>query len=261
MLTTAICLFLLLLPGTPAPQAAAEQPTVAPVQPAQEQYKRPVEVLMGSLTKYFIGVYWKGPEWTKTSEQDIRDRMNKNSANIKELVKNGKLVGMASVSEDSDCKLVVFFKTESEEEARALAESSYAVKQGLLKGEIYQVWGTRGMGEGLKEALQQDPNTKTNRESFYLAILSKGKKWTAKPEGDMSRLVDEHASKVMLFRDKGVLRFYGAVSGNTTIRNFSIVKGESAKAVEEKLAGGDLVKMRWFSVAVYPCTVPEGTLP
>jgi hypothetical protein len=187
--------------------------------------------------------------------------MTRNRANINELVKNGKLVGMAAVSEDSDYKMVVFFKTESEQEARALAESSDAVKRGLLKGEIYQVWGTRGLGEGLKEALQQDPNTKANQENFYLTILSKGKKWTEKPEGDMTRLMDEHASKVMLFRDKGVLRFYGAVSGNTTIRNISIMKGESAKAVEEKLAAGNLIKMKWFSAAVYPCTVPEGTLP
>jgi hypothetical protein len=259
MLMTVICLFFLLLPGTPAAQVTPDQPAVAPVQRTQEQYKRPIEVLMGSLTKYYVGVYWKGPNWAKTSEQAIRDQMNKNTANINELVRNGKLVGMAAVSEDSDCKMVVFFKTESELEARALAESSYAVKQGLLKGEIYQVWGTRGMGEELKEALQQDPKAK--QEKFYLTILSKGKKWTEKPDGDMSRLVDEHASKVMLFRDKGVLRFYGAVSGNTMIRNISIVKGESAKAVEEKLAAGNLVKMRWFSVAVYPCTVPEGTLP
>ena len=261
MLSTVICLFLLILPGTPPPQAAPDQPAVAPVQPVQEQYKRPIEVLMASLTKYYVGVYWKGPHWEKSSDQDIQDQMAKNTANINELVKNGKLVGMAAVHEESDCKMVVFFKTESEQEARALAESSYAVKRGLLKGEIYQVWGTRGLGEGLKEALQQDPNTKANQENFYLTILSKGKKWTEKPEGDVSRLMDEHASKVMLFRDKGVLRFYGAVSGNTTIRNISIVKGESAKAVEEKLAAGNLIKMSWFSAAVYPCTVAEGTLP
>jgi hypothetical protein len=261
MLTTMICLFLLILPGTPTPQAPLHQPAVAPLQPAQEQYKRPIEVLMGSLTKYSVGVYWKGPNWAKTSDQDIRDEMKKNTAKINVLVKAGKLVGMAAVSGESDCKMVVFFKTESEEEARAIAESSYAVKQGLLKEEIYQVWGTRGMGEGLKESLQQDPSKKANKESFYLAILSKGKKWTEKPEGDVSRLMDEHASKVMLFRDKGVLRFYGAVSGNTAIRNISIVKGESASAVEEKLAAGNLMKMKWFSAEVYPCTLPEGTLP
>jgi len=243
------------------PPAIPEPATIAPLQPVQEHYKRPVEVLMGSLTKYFSVVFWKGPQWSNSSEQTIRDRMGENEASIRELMKSGKLVGMASVSEDADCRMVLFFSGASEQDARVLAESSYAVKQGLLKGEVYLVWGTRGMGERLTKALQKDPNAKVNREPFYLTIVSKGKKWKENPDETMSKLMDDHASKVMLYEAKGVLRFYGAVSRNTPIRNISIIKGRSAEEVQEKLAAGELIRMRWFSAEVYPCTVPEGTLP
>ena len=262
MLNILLCLLCLILPGaTPAPVPAPDQPAVAPAQPVQELQKRPAEMLIASLTKYYIGVFWTGPKWTASSEQEIRDRMKKNVAQIKELVKSGKLVGMAAVQDSSDCKMLVFFKTDSEQEARTIAENSYAVKEGLLRGDIHQVWGTRGLGEGLKKEMKENPKKILKKETYYLTILSKGKAWKEKPDEKMLPLVDVHASNVLKLRESGVLKFYGAVDGSGTIRNISIVKAQSVKDVQMKLAAGDLVKNEWFSPSVYRCTIPEGTLP
>lgn len=261
MVNLLISLLWLLLPGTTStPLSVSDHPAVAPVQPPQEEQKRPAQVLLGSLTKYHVGVFWATPKWTGTSEQDIRTQMQKNMASIKDLVKSGKLLGIAAVQE-SDCKMVVFFKTDSDEEARAIAENSYAVKQGLLRADIFLVWGTRGLGEGLQKEMKADPKKTPKPATYYLTILSKGKAWKETPDENMLPLVDVHASGVMKLRESGALKFYGAVESRGPIRNISIMKGESAESVKTKLSAGELIKREWFSLAVYPCTVPEGTLP
>jgi uncharacterized protein YciI len=235
---------------------ASDQPAAGSALPAQDEQKRPVQVLFSSLTQYHIGVFKAGPKWTSTSEKEIRALAKKNVKHLEALVKSGTLVGVAEVAEASDWKLVVFFKGESEEVAREILKGATAVKEGLLTADVYTVWGTRGLGKGLNKEMKQ-----RNKATYYLTILSKGKAWTEKPSGDQSSLVDGHASGVLKLKDTGVLKFYGAVEGSSGIRNISIVSAKSAEDVKTKLAAGPLIQKEWFDAKVLTCRIAEGTLP
>lgn len=224
--------------------------------PVQDEQKRPVQVLFGSLTEYHVGVFKTGPKWSSASEKEIHALVKKNAKHLEALVKSGTLVGVAEVAEVSDWKLIVFFKGESEQVAREILQGATAVKEGLLTADVYTVWGTRGLGEELNKEMKQ-----RNKATYYLTILSKGKAWTEKPGADKALLVDAHASNVLKLKDAGVLKFYGAVEGSSGIRNISIVSAKSAEDVKTKLAAGPLIQKEWFVAKVLTCRIAEGTLP
>lgn len=225
--------------------------------PAQDEQQRPREKLFASLTKYHIGVLQTGPKWSSTSEKEIRDRVKKNANQLAALVKSGKLVGVAEVADISDWKLLVFFKTESEKEAREILDGTKAVKEGLLTSEVYTVWGTRGLGAGLKGEMKGG----RTKATYYLSILSKGTAWKEKPDEDQRTFIDVHASNVLKLKDAGTLKFYGVVDGSGAIRNISIVSAQSVEDVKTKLAAGPLIQKEWFIAKVLTCRIADGTLP
>jgi hypothetical protein len=257
MLNMLFCAFLLALPCTPEGSlSSSDQPVVVSSLPVQDDQQRPREKLFASLTKYHVGVLQTGPKWTDTSEKEIRQRVKKNASQLAALVKSGKLLGVAEVADISDWKLLVFFKTESEKEAREILDGTKAVKEGLLKSDMYTVWGPRGLGAGLKKEKKE-----RSKAMYYLTILSKGNAWKEKPDEDQGAFIDVHASNVLKLKDAGVLKFYGAVDGSGAIRNLSIVSAQSVEDVKTKLAAGPLIQKEWFVAKVLTCRIAEGTLP
>lgn len=249
-------LFLALAGGPEGSLNSSGQPAVVSDLTAQDQQQRPREALFATLTKYHVGILRTGPKWSGASEKEIRNRLKNNRSRLADLVKSGKLVGLAEVTEQSEWKIVVFFKTESETEAREILDGTKAVKEGLLTSEVCTVWGTRGLGAGLKEETKE-----RSKAVYYLSILSKGKAWKEKPDEDQRSLVDVHASNVLKLKDAGVLKFYGAVDGGGAIRNISIASAQSAEDVKTKLAAGPLIQKGWFVATVLTCEIAEGTLP
>jgi len=81
-------------------------------------------------------------------------------------------------------------------------ESSYAVKQGCSRGRSTRCGAHGGWEKGSRNLCSRIGQKGEQGELLSRHPLQ-GKKWTEKPEGDVSRLMDEHASKVMLFRTKG----------------------------------------------------------
>jgi hypothetical protein len=206
------------------------------------------------LKKYSVAVYRAGPQWTAASEKQIEERLAAHSADITRLVKDGKLVGFIRIADSSDIKGVAFFSEGAKKEARAIAEQGKAVKDGVLKVELYEIAGTHGLAGDKK-------GTPDPKATSYITILSKGQNWTDKPGKDDGLMIDTHAANVITLKEKGTLKFYGAVIGTSTIRNISLVSGSSAEDVKTKLAAGPLVQKGWFTAEVHPCTVVAGRVP
>ena len=228
---------------------------VLPVRAEQQKQQDPLEKLFSMLTKYYVAVYRTGPQWTGTSEKQIEERMAIQANDIKKLVKSGKLVGFVQVTDSSYIKGVAFFKGGTQKEARAIVEKGKAVKDGLLKVEVYEIAGTHGLGAGAEKG----PNNE--KTTYYLTILSKGEIWTDQPGKDDGLMIDTHAANVIKLQESGTLRFYGAVIGTSLVRNISLVSGSSVEEVKTKLGAGPLIQKGWFTAEVYSCTIAEGTLP
>jgi muconolactone delta-isomerase len=226
----------------------------------QDEMQNPVNVLMKDLTKYHVVIFWKGPNWSAGSQAIIEGR-SKESQQLKDLVKSGKLVGVVRVSIEADCKILGFFKTDSKEEAWAIVDSLPAVKEQLLTPEIYQIWGTRGMGKEIHEQLKEGKKPE-KRQSLFFTLFKKGTNWKADvPEDSSKAWASRHAAAVLKWKESGSLNFYGAVDDTGPLRVMGIFSAKGLDEAKKRLGEAPAVKGGWFTADTYPCSVLEGILP
>ncbi len=248
---------LLLFVGCNKPDPADEPPVVE--QQVKPKLENPAQ-LVASMTKYYVGVLSKGP---KFSEEKIAERIEATSGNWKKAVAEGKLVGAVRVAEPVDLWGLLFFKTESMDEMKAIADNSVLVKEGLLNGEVIKVWGTRGLGAELAATLKDDPDAKMKQETYYMAIYRKGENWSEKSDDPATREATAEGMQYLFDTyNSGALRFYAAVEDmNRPARGMAILSSsslEEAKVLAEK---GPMVVKKWLTVEVTPVEIIGGVLP
>jgi uncharacterized protein (DUF2344 family) len=258
MLTT------LLLVAWLMPAGATATPALPPDGPAvvtaQETEQSSMQKLFGSLTKYHVVAFTEGPKWTKEKAEKQKEGVKKNAEALRKLVKDGKLVGLVAVKQEAKLKLLAFLKTESDKEAHAIVDNVAAVKNGILKADLYLVWGTRGMGEKLRQDIEK--KEKVGKEEYFLTFMTKGKNWVANPDPDKKALAEKHAQTILQAKDGGFLRFYGVVEGSGDVRNLSIIAMKSEENLNAALETGFLVEKGWFAAPhIMKCAVFAGTLP
>ena len=225
--------------------------------PLQAQEGRE-DISLASLTKYYIAVFSKGPAW---SEEQVKATMQKNREQIRKLVADGKIVGAAMSQGDGDVRSLFFLKTSKQAEAEELVKNAPSVKAGLLTGSVHEVWGTKGMGSGLKETMK-DPDKKLAQEKMYLVVYSKGPEWSAKEdEATRAKIADSYKSINRLWKS-GTLRFFAAVADTKKdVRALGIFASSSTDEAMTVASDDPGVKGKWFTVKVFPVTVAEGVLP
>src|SRR5262245_1925490 len=121
----AISLVLLFL-GCSRPEPADQPPVME--KPQSQQYDSPAK-LVASMTKYRVGIISKA---AKESDEAVNQRIQATSDIWKQAVVDGKLVGAVRVENPVDLWGLLFFKTESMDEMKAIASNAVLVKDGIL---------------------------------------------------------------------------------------------------------------------------------
>ena len=232
--------------------------TPAEETPSQDG-KTAVQKLAAQLTKYYVGVFVHGPEWNQDADAMLEEAQEQDRQRIRELVAAGKLVGAVEVERNAEPKMVVFLKTDSQSEAWSLMNESPAVKSKFYDAQVYEVWGTRGLGTQLEGKLPE--GEEATKSQYYLVVGRKGANWVAEPGEDTKKAAEIHSGNVLKLHEEGTLKFFAAFSGSGDPRNMAIVTAGSQEAVEGMLAGGEAVKAGWLSYSVYPCLILDGVLP
>jgi hypothetical protein len=251
-------MMLLLACNRPEP---ADMPQVAE-QPAIQEFDSPSK-LVASMTKYRVGVLWKGPKWSDHSQDAIAERVRATADTWKQSVVDGKLVGAVKVENPVDLWGLLFFKTESMDEMKALASNSPLVKEGILAGEVLDVWGTRGLGAGLAETLKENKDAPLESSTHYMAIYRKGENWSEKSDDPSTREATAEGMQYLfeLYKD-GTLKYYAAVEDMTRpARGMAIIKASSQAEAEAAAAKGPMVVKKWHTVEVLPVSILGGVLP
>lgn len=250
---TMIVALLLFIFGVPAeaPSVPAHPAVLQPASGPQET----ADALLASLTKYQIGLVWRGPKWTPDASGKMADHRKKHKEDIAGLVKNGTLVGSAEVVGDGDFRGVIFFKVQTPEEATTIVNGTYAVKQEFLKATVHQVWGTKGLGKELKGGISG------SKKNYYLAVYSKGKAWRAEADEKTREQIKALQARVSEYLNKGVVKFYAAIDDTGPTRGVMIFSAASLGDAKKRINDGEAVKSGWFATAVYKCAVPDGVLP
>jgi uncharacterized protein YciI len=86
---------------------------------------------------YYFAFLLRGPEWTPGQTPELEHLQEAHLANIRRLAETGKLVVAGPFSDDGTLRGVFVFKTETLDEAKALADSDPAVQAGRLVLEFH----------------------------------------------------------------------------------------------------------------------------
>lgn len=110
------------------------------------------------MARYWFGLIHRGPAWTAEATDDVMELQRAHLANIGRLAQSGELVLAGPFEGGGDLRGLFVYDVETEEQARALADSDPAVAAGRLTVELIPWWGpaalrdlaasTRGRDDG-----------------------------------------------------------------------------------------------------------------
>jgi uncharacterized protein YciI len=209
---------------SPAPEpagttATAPQDTLSPA------------AFVASLEVYKVGIIRKGGNWTADSPAKIKELAKKNGEVWRAAIIDGSLVGVAEVVDPGEIVAALFFKKQTEEGIKKIAANAPAVKSGLVRAEVQEVWGTKGLGVGLSD--KAAAGVKAPAKIKYLAGLEKD----------------------------GKMKYFGVFTDMALkIRGFGIFKTASDKEALELMTQSPAVKSGALDAGVKTVEVAEGTL-
>ena len=252
--------FLFLLAGCSRPEPA-DAPAVL-VQQTSQGIDSPAK-LVASMTTYHVGIVWKGPNWSEGAQAKIAEKIQSTSDIWKTAIVEGKLVGAVRIEEPVDLWGLLFFKTDSMKEMQSIADNALSVKEGLLKSEVVKVWGPRGLGKGLAEALMENAAAEMKSETFYMVVYRKGENWSEKSDDPSTREATAEGMQYLFDLYKsGTLRYYAAVEDMTRpARGIAIINAASREEAMGLAAKGPMVEKKWLTAEVVPVFIVGGTLP
>jgi len=221
------------------------------------------EKLVASMTKYQVGVLWKGAKWNDESAALVDARIHEASHVWKRAVTDGKLVGAIRIADPKDLWGLLFFKNIDQDEMKAIAGNSLSVKEGLLAGTVLTVWGTRGLGQKLAEELKSDPDAEMTREQRYMVIFRKGEEWSEKSDDPSTRTATADGIRYLYkLYEGGDLLYYATLEDfSKQVRGMAIINAESPEEAMEIASGSPMVKKKWLTAEVTPVYLVGGVLP
>ncbi len=254
-------IILALLLGSPAdPASAPAVPQETQVGTAQQAPS--ADAMVATFTKYQIAVIRKGSAWTKDAPAKIEKLTAERGDYWKKMVEEGKLLGVARVVNPKDIQGVVFFKVQDKDEMKKIDAAAPAVKAKLLSADIRTVWGSTGLGKGAKEIVA-DAEKKPESQTYYMAVLTKGPKWSTKADSPESRQAASDGMKYLygLYKS-GSLRWFGAFEDmSMKARNLMILQAASLEEATKMVKESPTVKKGWHEPVVAEVKIPAGIVP
>jgi uncharacterized protein YciI len=89
------------------------------------------------MTTYYHGLLLRGPEWTPEETEETERLQEAHLAHIRRMFEDGVLVVAGPFTDGEDLRGVFVFRTDTLEEAQALAAADPAVKAGRLVVDIH----------------------------------------------------------------------------------------------------------------------------
>jgi hypothetical protein len=245
----------------------ASTPATTPAIPQETQVGTPqqapsAEAMVASFTKYQIAIVRKGSAWTKDAPAKIEKLTAQRGDYWKKMIDEGKLLGIAKVTDSGDIRGLLFFKIQDKDEMKKVAADAPAVKQKLLSADVRTVWGSKGLGAGAKDLMENAQQQKEG-ETYYLVAMTKGPKWSNKADSPETRKATSDGMKYLYELYKGgSLRWFAAFEDmSLKLRNVMILKVPSAEEAMKLVKESPTVKSGWNEPKVFEVKVPNGIIP
>lgn len=211
--------------------------------PAQEKDEH-------KLIEFHMALLKRGPKYIAAGMP--KDLQSQHVANVMSLLESGKAVIAGPLGDDSDIAGIFVLRAKSAEEARAWAESDPAVKAGFFTAEMHPWWS---------EDVMKKPSSPIKLTTAYLALLTRGAKWTPEKTPATEELQKAHMANIIRLAGLKKLVVAGPFGDNGQLRGIFVFKVASIDEARALTETDPAVQAGRLALAIHPWLVPEGVLP
>jgi uncharacterized protein YciI len=202
------------------------------------------------LIEFHMALLKRGPKYIAAGMP--KDLQSQHVANVMSLIESGKAVIAGPLGDDSDIAGIFVLRAKSAEEARAWAESDPAVKAGFLTAEMHPWWS---------EDVMQKPSSPIKLTTAYLALLTRGAKWTPEKTPATEELQKAHMANIIRLAGLKKLVVAGPFGDNGQLRGIFVFKVASIAEARALTETDPAVQAGRLAIDIHPWLVPEGVLP
>jgi uncharacterized protein YciI len=181
-----------------------------------------------------------------------KDLQTQHIANVMTMLESGKAVIAGPLADQGEIAGIFIFRAKSAEEARAWAENDPAVKAGFFTAEMHPWWS---------EDVMKKPSTPIKLTTAYLALLTRGAKWTPEKTPATEELQKAHIANIVRLADMKKLVVAGPFGDNGQLRGIFVFKVASLEEARALTETDPSVKAGRLAIELHPWLVPEGVLP
>ena len=202
------------------------------------------------MVEFHMALLKHGPSYNAAGmSQDLKAQ---HIANVMSLLESGKAVIAGPIGDDGDIAGVLIFRAASAAEARSWAENDPAVKAGFFSAEMHPWWS---------EDVMKKPTMPLKLTTAYLALLTRGGKWTPEKTPATEQLQKDHIANIVRLAELKKLVVAGPFGDNGTLRGIFVFKVGSLEEARALSETDPAVKAGRLAIDVRPWMVPEGILP
>jgi uncharacterized protein YciI len=202
------------------------------------------------MIEFHMALLKRGPKYSSSGMP--KNLQSEHVANVMSLLESGKAVIAGPLGDDSEIAGIFVLRAKSAEEARAWAESDPAVKAGFFTAEMHPWWS---------EDVMKKPSSPVKLTTAYLALLSRGAKWTPEVTPATQEIQKGHMANIHRLADMKKLVVAGPFGDNGSLRGIFVFKVASIAEARALTETDPAVQAGRLAIDIHPWLVPEGVLP
>jgi uncharacterized protein YciI len=202
------------------------------------------------LIEFHMALLKSGPKYSAAGMP--KDLQTAHIANVMSLLESGKAVIAGPLADQGDIAGVFVFRAKSAEEAREWADSDPAVKAGFFSAEMHPWWS---------EDVMKKPASPVKLTTAYLALLSRGAKWTPEKTPATEEIQKGHMANIIRLAGLKKLVVAGPFGDDGQLRGIFVFKVASIDEARALAETDPAVQAGRLAIEIRPWLVPEGVLP
>lgn len=206
------------------------------------------------LVQFHMALLLRGPQWSRTKEQERNAILQQHFANVMSLLDSGKAVIAGPLTDNTDLAGIFILRASSPAEAKLWVDGDPAVKAGLFTAEMHP-W--------FSQDIFRKANSPLKLTTVYLTFLKKGPN---RKDGDgddpqVQELQKAHLANINRLAETKKLVVAGPFGDDGERRGIFVFRVGSLEEAQALCATDPMVKISRLLVELHPWQVPEGVLP
>ena len=227
--------------------------SIANAQEHKQEPKQPATPPELKLMQFQMALLKRGPNWPGDPSKVRPQLRQRHVAYLRSMLEANKLMIAGAIRDDNELLEVHIFRTKSAEEATAWVNQDPAVVAGFMVPELHPWWA--------EDVMKKTAAPPGQFATAYLALLTRGDKWTAEKTPATEELQKAHLDNIKRLADMKKLVVAGPFGDDGRLRGIFVFKVASIDEARELAATDPAVKAGRLALQIHTWIVPEGILP